>query len=179
MQDDVQPPRRPQFSGPEGPQTSSTSTVFPGNQGDQFAPEPTTSNEPVAPIEPAAPVAPVSPVAPEKKKSNAKWIVIIILSLLVGLLAGYLLGGKMTESNASAKYEAQISSLQTELDSANATIKDGTKEGTKTVTQLQKENADLKATNAKLTEQVTNLQKQVADLEKQLAAEKAKNTTTP
>ncbi len=156
MQDDVQPmqPR------PQGPQNASTGTVFPSNQNnqsgqnDQFMGQPST------------------PVVPEKKKSNGKWIVIIILTLIVGLLAGYLIGGKMKESDASAKYEAQISSLQSELDEANATIKTGTKEGTKTMTQLQEENADLKATNAALT-------KQVEDLQKQLEEAKKDDTTTP
>ncbi len=159
MQDDVQP-QRP--VNPQGPQTSSTAT--------EFASDPTAPNGGNVP----APVEP-TPVVPEKKPSNTKWILGIVVALLIGGIVGYFVGTSMAESSAESQYSAKITQLESDLKEAKAGVtskieagKDAIAEGQDTLESVQAENAKLQAT-------ITELEADIAALEKQLKEALADN----
>jgi len=162
MQDDVQP-QRP--VNPQGPQTSSTATGFSNDPNNSAL-----GGEPVGPaiVEP-------TPVVPEKKPSNTKWILGIVVALLIGGIVGYSVGTSMAESSAESQYSAKITQLESDLKEAKAGVtskieagKDAIAEGQDTLESVQAENAKLQAT-------ITELEADIAALEKQLKEALADN----
>ncbi len=105
-----------------------------------------------------------------KKKTVSRTVCILIalLAVVLGGLAGYAYGTDKAKSDAEAEYQEQISALEGNISGAQSAVSAKSDADQQSIESLQSENATLKQTNEAL-------KKQIADLEEQL--EQA--TTTP
>ncbi len=110
----------------------------------------------------------------KKVVSQTVTILLIIITLILGGLAGYAYGKESATTDAEKELQQQVSSLEAELSLAKAAagdeIEEDITEGQQTVEALQSENAALKQT-------IADQNQKIADLEQQL--EGANTETTP
>lgn len=104
----------------------------------------------------------VSSGAPSK--SNNKLVVIGIIALLIGGIAGYFIGVNVTED----KQQQEILTLQLELEQAKSGASDELEEGQEAIAEGQQTLESLQAENASLKETIEQQNQKIADLEQQL-----------
>lgn len=102
-----------------------------------------------------------------------------MLALIVGALAGYLVGASMKENELTAQHDAEISKLESDLEATKSNVgssvddaKSAIKDGQATV---EKPNTEI----SELTKTIEEQAAKIADLQKQLEDAKKEETTPP
>lgn len=103
----------------------------------------------------------------KKTVSQVVCILIALLAVILGGLAGYAYGTNTAKADTEAEYQQKASSLEDDLDSAKSSVTAQSEADQQSIESLQSENTALKQT-------IEGLNKQIADLEKQL--EEANNS---
>ncbi len=118
---------------------------------------------------------------PKKTKSSSKKVVsrtvcilLVILALICGGLAGYAYGQNNAKSDAEKALQQKVNSLESDLSKAKTAVGSEVQEGQQDVAESQQTAEALKTENAALKQTISDQQKKIADLEKQL--EEAKNS---
>jgi peptidoglycan hydrolase CwlO-like protein len=120
---------------------------------------------------------------PKKTKSSSKKVVsrtvcilLVILALICGGLAGYAYGQNNAKDDAQKALQQKVNSLESDLSKAKAAVGSEVQEGQQDIAEGQQTVASLQSENAALKQTISDQQKKITDLEKQL--EEAKNSTT-
>ncbi len=115
---------------------------------------------------------------PEKKQKNTKWILFIVLALVIGGAAGFVIGQDLKESEMKDQYGTQIEALEDEVEDAKIRAGDTLEDGQEAVTEGQQTLESLQAENATLKTTIEEQNAKIADLEKQLQEAQGSGTPT-
>ena len=125
-----------------------------------FAPPPSAAVPPTAPVPPAATAGPApAPVAPTPSggSNTGKLLAIAVVALLVGAIAGFLIGGASKQGDIDT-LEEDLAAAEDDRDEAEDEIESLQDNEQQLVNQLDTANADLASAQAEIDDLATLLE---------------------
>jgi uncharacterized protein HemX len=113
----------------------------------------------------------------KKVVSRSVCILLTVLALVLGGLAGYAYGKSVATTDSEEALQQRVSSLEDDLDQAKAAANNKVQDSEEDSAQDQETIDALKSENATLKQTITDQNEKIADLQRQL--DEANNSNSP